>query len=330
MAVNIINKYTDITRKQMNTYMKLVFGNLFNKEYNDIYIQKYINTRYYNYNEAEVKETLRARILSELKDAEETLAINNISDRDLIQKMDVFFQYVVYFDDIVKCKDLKKKIERVAKLRKRLLNKSSETFEKNLYDKMMEFKEQKAKMLESFDTDDFYLKLTNYPKRYNVYRVNLKHNVEIPLEYSEFAINKAFNSGIIQEDKLIVEYYLVEVKILNDILKQKFSKQYILEFSETILKKSKKLKNLLNIINSPITQDKMIIKIQYEDYLTHKEQIHDLLRDGYKFAVILDASFVVNSRNVQTLDIFKYVILNKQLELYEKIKELKIQNILEI
>lgn len=330
MAVNIINKYTDITRKQMNTYMKLVFGNLFNKEYNDIYIQKYINTRYYNYNEAEVKETLRARILSELKDTEESLAINNISDRDLIQKMDVFFQYVVYFDDIVKCKDIKKKIERVAKLRKRLLSKSSETFEKNLYEKMMDFKQQKEEMLKNFDTDDFYLKLTNYPKRYNVYRVNLKHNVEIPLEYSEFAINKAFNSGIIQEDKLIVEYYLVEAKILNDILKQKFSKQYILEFSETILKKSKKLKNLLNIINSPITQDKMIIKIQYEDYLTHKEQIHDLLRDGYKFAVILDASFVVNSRNVQTLDIFKYVILNKQLELYEKIKELKIQNILEI
>lgn len=330
MVVNIINKYTDITRKQMNTYMKLVFGNLFNKEYNDVYIQKYINTRYYNYNEADVKETFRARILSELKDTEESLAISNISDRDLIQKMDVFFQYVVYFDDIVKCKDLKKKIERVVKLRKKLLNKFSESFEKNLYNKMIEFKEQKAKMLESFDTDDFYLKLTNYPKRYNVYRVNLKHNVEIPLEYSEFAINKAFNSGIIQEDKLIVEYYLVELNILKDILKQKFSKQYIVEFSETVFKKSKKLKNLLKIINNPITQDKIILKIQYEDYLRNKEKIHDILRDGYKFAVILDDSFVVNSRNVPTLDIFKYVILNKQLEFYEKIKELKIQNILEI
>ena len=195
---------------------------------------------------------------------------------------------------------------------------------------MMEYKEQKIKMLESLETDDFYIKTTNYPKRYNVYRVNLKHKVEIPLEYSDFAINKAFNSGIIQEDKLIVEYYLVETKILNDILKQKFSKQYIVEFSETVFKKAKKLKNLLTIINSPATQDKMILKIKYEDYLTNKEKIHDILRDGYKFAVILDDSFDVNSKNVQTLDIFKYVILNKQLESYEKIKEYKIQNVLEI
>ena len=74
----------------------------------------------------------------------------------------------------------------------------------------------------------------------------------------------------------------------------------------------------------------MILKIKYEDYLTHKEQIHDILRDGYKFAVVLDDSFVVNSKNIQTLDIFKYAILNKQIESYEKIKEYKIQNILEI
>ena len=320
MSVNLINKYTDITKKQMNTYMKLVFGNLFNKDYNDVYIQKYINARYYNENEAEVKETFRARILNELKDAEELLIIDHIDDRDIIQKMDVFFQYVLYFDDVVKYKDLKEKIARVTKLRKKLLNKTSETFENNLYKKMMLFKEQKEQMLENIETEDFYIKTTNYPKRYNVYRVNLKHSVEIPLEYSEFAINKAFNSGIIQEDKLIVEYYLVEAKILKDILKQKFSKQYVVEFSETVFKKAKKLKNLLNIINSPATQDKMILKIKYEDYLTHKEQIHDILRDGYRFAVVLDDSFVVNSKNIQTLDIFKYAILNKQIESYEKIK----------
>lgn len=330
MSVNIINKYTDITKKQMTTYMKLVFGSSFNKDYNDIYIQKYINARYYNENEAEVKETLRARILSKLKDAEELLIIDHIDDRDLIQKMDVFFQYILYFDDVVKYKDLKEKINRVAKLRKKLLNKASETFEKNLYEKMMAYKEQKEKMLESLETEDFYLKLTNYTKRYNVYRVNLKHSVEIPLEYSEFAINKAFNSGIILEDKLIVEYYLVEAQILKDILKQKFSKQYIVEFSETLFKKSKKLNTLLNIINNPITQEKMILKLQYEDYLVHKEKIHDLLRDGYKIAVILDDSFAINSRNVQILDIFKYAIINKQSESYEKIKELKIQNLLEI
>ena len=179
-------------------------------------------------------------------------------------------------------------------------------------------------------SEDFYIKLTNYPRKIDVYRVNLKHNVEVPIEYSDFAIRKAFNSGIIKEDKLIVEYYLTEELILKDILKQKFNKQYIVEFSETLFKKSKKLKSLFNIINNPASLEQIILKIQYEDYLENKEKIHDLLREGYKFAVVLDKTLTISSKDIQTLDIFKYVILNKQLDSYEKIKNYKIQNIIEV
>lgn len=330
MSVNIINKYIDITKKQMTTYMKLVFGSLLKKEYNDKYLEKYVNTRYYNYYETNINETLREKILNSLKDVEENLAMDHIEDRDLIQKMNTFFQYVLYFDNVVNYKDIKQKIERISKLRKKLLNKSSESFNKNLYDKMIEFEKQKEIFLENLKSDDFYIKVTNYPRRVNIYRVSLKHNVNIPIEYSEFAVNKAFNSGIIKEDKLIVEYYLTEAKILKDILKQRFNKQYVVEFSETVLKKSKKLKILLNIINNPASLEQIVLKIHYEDYMENKEKIHELLRQGYKFAVVLDETLKVNEREIQTLDIFKYVLLNKQLKSYEQIKSYKIQNIIEI
>ncbi|MBR3163427.1 MAG: hypothetical protein IKF17_04955 [Clostridia bacterium] len=330
MSVNIINRYIELTKKQINTYMKLVFGNMFNKDYNEQFIEKYINARYYNYYQTDINETFRKKILSSLKDTEETLSINNISDRELIQKMNVFFQYVLYFDEVVKCKDIKQKIERISKLRKKLLNKTSKTFEETLYKKITESNNAKAGFIDSLKSEDFYIKLTNYPRKIDVYRVNLKHNVEVPIEYSDFAIRKAFNSGIIKEDKLIVEYYLTEELILKDILKQKFNKQYIVEFSETLFKKSKKLKSLFNIINNPASLEQIILKIQYEDYLENKEKIHDLLREGYKFAVVLDKTLTISSKDIQTLDIFKYVILNKQLDSYEKIKNYKIQNIIEV
>lgn len=330
MSINIINGYIDLTKKQITAYMKLVFGSSLNKYYNDKYIEKYINARYYNYYETELNETFRKKIIKSLKDAEETLEINNISDRDLIQKMNTFFQYVLYFDNVVSCKDIKPKIKRIANLRKKLLNKKSNTFEKNLYDKMLEYSNKKEEYINNLNTEDFYIKTTNYPRRLNVYRVNLKHNVEIPIEYSDFAVNKAFNSGIIKEDKLIVEYYLVEAKILNDILKQKFYKQYVVEFSETLFKKAKKLKTLLNIINNPASLEQITLKIQYEDYTQNKEKIHDLLREGYKFAVVLDETLKVNDKDIQTLEIFKYAILNKQLKYYEQIKAYKLQNIIEI
>lgn len=330
MSVNIINKYIDLTKKQINTYMKLVFGTKLNTQYSNAYIEKYINARYYNYYNEDVSERLRNKILRVLKETEEELSINNIDDRDLLQKMTVFMQYILYFDDVVNCKDLKKKIERIAKLRKRLLKKEDTVFEKNVYSRMIEFKDKKQDLLENIETEDFYLKITNYPRRYNLYRVNLKHNIEMPPEYSDFAINKAFNSGIIKEDKLLVEYYLVTQRVLKDALKQKFNKQYIVEFADTIFKKVKKYRALLNIIDNSIAQESIIIKMQYEEYLNNKEKVHNMLRDGYRIAIVLDDEFVVNSKNVQTLDIFKYIILNKQLSTYEKIKEYKVQNIIEV
>ena len=42
MSVNIMNKYIEITRKQILMYLRLIFEDSYNKKYNDIYIEKYI------------------------------------------------------------------------------------------------------------------------------------------------------------------------------------------------------------------------------------------------------------------------------------------------
>ena len=61
--------------------------------------------------------------------------------------------------------------------------------------------------------------------------VNLKfQNIKFPLEFSDFAINKAFQIGLVSEDKLVIEYYLVVLQILKDVLKLNFKKKYVLEF----------------------------------------------------------------------------------------------------
>ena len=39
-----------------------------------------------------------------------------------------------------------------------------------------------------------------------------------------YAINKAFQIGLVSEDKLVVEYYLVVLQILKDVLKLNFKK----------------------------------------------------------------------------------------------------------
>lgn len=333
MTVNIMEQYIEITKKQIEDYMKLVLEEKFNKTYCDLFIERYINIRYYNYYENEMAETIRRKILSHLKQVSEDMIINNINDRELIENMRVLFCYVLYFDNVVYYKDLENKIIQIAKIRMRIYGKITENFEKNLFHTMQKYINDKRKLVEKFLSNEFYLKITNYPDKLKIYRVNLKFkNIKFPLEYSEFAINKAFQTGLMAEDKLVIEYYLVVLQILKDVLKLNFKRKYILEFADTLLKKPKKIKGILNIISSSAVQDKVSLKIKYEQFIQNKEIIYDLMRNGYKITIILDNSFDVTFKNIETLQMFEFVIISRDLKKYNEIKQevKELHNIIEI
>lgn len=333
MTINIMNEYIELTKKQITEYMKLVFETSFNQGYCDIFTEKYINVRYFNYYENEFYESTRKKILDHLKQTEEDIVINNIKDRELVQKMRIFFNYILYFDNVVYYKDLRKKIEQIAKMKIRVFQNDIADFEEKLYQKMQEYINYKQQLIERFASDKFYIKLTNYPDKLKVHRVNLKfQNIKFPLEYSDFAINKAFQMGIVNEDRLVIEYYLTVLQILKDVIKLNFKRRYVVEFAETLLKKPKKIKSLLNIINNPIVQDKISLKVRYEHFLNNKETVYDLMREGYKITIILDNSFEVNFKNMESLGMFEFVIINSTLNQYEEIIQNKgeLHNILEI
>lgn len=318
MTINIMSEYIKLTKKQIESYMKLVFEEKYSKKYNDIYSDTYINSRYYNFfNNGET--TIRRTILEELKKTQEYAISNNFEDKELIEKMHIFFCYVLYFDNVVYCKDLRNKISKISKLRKKLLNKENWEFEENLYNELMAINGEKEKLLTRFDTNEFFLKITNYKDKSNVYRVNVKHQIKFPMEYSELAINKVFNMGITNEDKLVIEYYLIVIQIVKDIIKQNFKKQYIVEFAETLLEKPKKIKGLLNSIDNVAVQDKVSLKIRHEHFIENKEKVYELMREGFRFSIVLDNSFEVNYKNMENLKMFKFVIINKDSKQYGEV-----------
>lgn len=333
MTINIMDEYIELTKKQINEYMKLTLGEKFNQNYCDLFTERYVNIRYFNYYENEFYETMRMKILEHLKRVGDEIIINNINDREIIEIMRVFFYYVLYFDKVVYYKDLRKKIAQIAKVKKRVFNIDDYDFEENLNQKMIQIMKEKEELIETFSSDKFYIKLTNYPDKLKVYRVNLKFNdIKFPLEYSDFAINKAFQMGLVNEDKLVVEYYLIVLQILKDVIKLNFKKKYILEFAETLLRKPKKIKSILNIINNEAVQDKISLKIRYEYFLKNQETVFELMRQGYKITVILDNSFEPSFKNIESLQMFEFVIINRNLKQYEEIINYKesLHNIIEI
>ena len=324
MTVNVMEEYLDILRKYIPKYMKTILGYKYNAEICEKFIEKYIQTRYYNYFSIQDDSlSLRKKIMQDLKKLALDLIKENPDMEKEINISAVFFYYILYFDNIILAKSIEKKIENIEKLRKKLLNKQDEFFKNELYDIVSNWNKEKLDELEKYESKEFELKITPFKDIKNVSNVKLEQNIKFPYIFSEFALDNAFSSGIINEDKLYVEYYLISVKIIKDIIRQNFKRQYIVEFADSLLEKNKKIKGILNIIENPAIQDKLSLKLRYEKYLAYKDEIHELLRSGVKIAIIIDDSFEMEYSNIEKLNMFSYVLVDKEYKRYNEVLEYK-------
>lgn len=327
MANNVMQEYIKITQEEILTYMKLIFEKSYNKKIALRYMEAYENVRFYDFYKKDENLTFRKNFLNALKEAETKIKKQFPEKEKLVENMRAFYYYILYFDKISYKTDVEEKIEELYQLRKKLLKKDNEEFKNVFYKTFKLYSEQKQEYLDKFSTEDFYLKIADYEGMGGVYKVMLKYNINIPMIYSEKAIETVFNSGLIEEDKLYVEYNLVSVEVISDILRGNFKKQYIIEFTPTLLKKNKKMKSLLNIIDNSAIQDKINLTINYEDFSKNKENIYELMRNGFKFAIVLDNTFEAEYGNFEKLKMFNYVILKKDINNYQKI--LQNENIIE-
>lgn len=319
MIKNVMQEYIKLTQEEVITYIKLIFERLYNKKIALRYMDAYLNVRFYNFYPKDDDLTFRKNYLNAIKEEETRILKEMPEKKKLIENMGLFFYYILYFDKISYRVDVDEIIEKLFKIRKKLLNKKNEEFKENFATKYNEFSEKKENFLKKYETEEFYLKISDYEGQNNANRVNLKHNIKFPMIYSNQAIENVFDSGLIAEDKLQIEYNLISIEAIQDILKGNFKRQYIIEFEISLLKKKRKMTTILNIINNPAVQDKINLKITYKEFLTNKEEIYELMRDGFRFAVVLDSSFEPVYSNFERLNVFNYTIASKKLEYYNDV-----------
>ena len=87
------------------------------------------------------------------------------------------------------------------------------------------------------------------------------------------------------------------------------------------MKKEKKLKQKLRIIDNLAIQDKIILKIEYENFDTNRDLIYALMQEGYRFAVIIDDAFSPSMTNIKKLEMFEYLLVSDKNKNYEKIQQ---------
>lgn len=320
MATNISNDYVNFVKKSITNYTKIIMEKNFNKEIFDTLLNTYINTRYYNYYDSKYKN-YSLNINYYLKDEVlKLMQTDNQKYNELAKKTYLIFKYIIYFDNVLEYDSLDKIVDDIIEFRIKNFELYSESFNKEFTSFVKEDNKRKKTYLESLKNDKLILTNTKTNKS-NVFFANLLPTMTFPKIYSNYSINKVYNEGIINEDKLFITYHLVNKELLLNAIKGIYDIKYIVDFPLSILEKKDKTTRLLNTINSEVTRDNVIMNITYSNYLNNKESIESMIKDGYKFSVILDDKYDYQEKSKIWLSIFSYIILDKDTPFdYEKEK----------
>ena len=138
-------------------------------------------------------------------------------------------------------------------------------------------------------------------------------------EYIENILtNKKFNRG-----KIMIEYIMLTIYNIKNILDGKFNAQYLVDYPTSLFQKEKKGEQILKIIEDPAVQDKIKIKIKYKDFVENKEKIYELMQRGFKFAIIIDETFKIETEEIRKLLMFDYVLISKSNKNFDNFMEYK-------
>lgn len=324
MVTNLMENYLKIKTEFIKNFTKMFFLNDYNDEISNEYMSAYIDSRVYNYAETYDRFFYR-RIYSVLlnKKKEIQQAYKNIDEKALDDNLKIY-QYIFYLDGVRPLENLENFCESICE--KRVLNFGLSTtrgLATRIIKLVKNYKEKKEEFFKRYETDIFKLNIEKFILIEDTYKVTLDYNFKIPYIYSHQVIQEVFNQGTINEDRLIIEYILLTIKCIKDIENGNFQTKYIVDFPNSLYKKQNKLNQTLRIINNPAIQDKVFLKINFKDIEENKELLYSLIREGFKFAIIINSDFNFSMVNLKKLSIFNYLLVNKDSENYEKIKNIE-------
>ena len=337
---NLMDMYLNFTEKRIKKYMRIIYSQYYNEEIVGEYLKTYVNARYYNIRNTEKPaRAFYLRILDEIEFKQNILIKKNeaeVEDREeraenlkLINNMKDVFEYILFFDNVRKIENFKK-IDSLKEIIKKLMNvvnaeyktKTAKDAEDKLYKEVTSDLIEKDIFLDKFETEEFMLNFENCEQREDLFIAKLEHNVKMPVQYSEAAIEKVFTEGIVAEDKLQVEYMLLSLTSVRDIIGGNFKDTYVAEFTETLFKKKTKLDSILSLIGNQALQEKIYLNIDYSDYMKNQKAILEYTNKGFNFAITLDSK-IQSVEDVEKLKMFKIVIAPQKLVLYKELKQNK-------
>ena len=306
----VFSEYVKFVDTFLINYFKLLLSTKYEKGLVKPFIDKYIDVRYYN--KYVVKDdNFTSRLNKELNNIAKELLEENENKAEKIKNTFALFSYVLFIDGCVHYSDLNT-------LLKTLFSDSnislvySDATKKELNNLIREFINKKVSFFRLFSAEEFYLKGRKYTD--NVYHADLGQNCNVSKLYSAYAVERAYNSDVVFENRTYLTMLLCSSKILSEVIALDFNNIYIVDFPPSLIDKPKKIVRFLKAMDDDLLRTKMCIKFYYRDYKEHKKGVQNLINQDYSVCLELDETYDVN---FDDLFLFSYIIVNKKYKYYD-------------
>ena len=305
--MNMLEEFLNFEKNNITLFAKEILSDYYDENIFIPLLNVYVENRYYNYY-SDNDLTFDENIMSYLKKRFLSLT-EGMSEEEKDKKEENFtiFNYILFFDGVYVIDD-PVFFPLLEEYRTKLFNLDDKLFKENIARFIYNTDKKREKFYKMFESKDFYLEETP-TNNDDVTDIVLRYNIEFPKIYSEYAIDRVFDSVVISEEKMFVEYQLITLKIIQDIKNCIFDRYYLIEFPTSLFENKEGLNALLSDFNNDCFKNQSVFKIKYEDYCKYGNNVKDMIKDGYLMAIELDDEEEIEDLII--FEIFKYIIVDK-------------------
>ena len=308
----VFSEYIKFVNDFLMNYYRKMLDNKYEKGLVEPFVSKYIDVRYYN--KSDLKESnFTKKIDKELKEVLK-IQLKKYSKRsETIKNIFALFSYVLFIDGITHFKDINTLLKAMFKDENITLEYTDET-KSEISELIKKYITKKVDFFKLFNSGEFFLKGKKIDT--NLYHIDLGQKCNLPELYSENAINRAYDSEVVFENRIYLAMVMLSSKILSEVIALKFNNYYVVDFPRTLFSKPKKIIRFTKLLNDELLKDRVSIRIKYKDYKDFKRTVNEIIKEGYSVSLELDETYVTDFDN---LFLFTNIFVSKDAPYYDTI-----------
>ncbi len=306
----VFSDYIKFVDNFLTSYYKTILLDSYDKEIIKPFIDKYIDVRYYNKYVVQ-EENFTERLNKELNDVAKELMTLYEDKKDKIKNVFALFSYVLFIDGCTHFNDINVLLKTLFNDKNIGIKYSADT-KKDITKQVKEYITKKVNFFKVFETTEFYLKGKKVANE--LYMIDLGQKCNLSKIYSDYAIDKAYNSQVVLENRVFLTLIMLSSKILSEVIALDFTNNYIIDFPASLFEKSKKIMRFLRALDDELLKEKISIKIYYKDYKKYKKYVRELISSGYSISLELDETYTTN---FDDLFLFANIIVSKKYDYYD-------------